>query len=263
MSAGAAIAGAAGGIADGLMTSAFNLFSAEQSRDYNREMASTAHQREVKDLRAAGLNPVLSAGGHGASVAPSPTPQAHNFGATDKAIQLHQMRNQDRLVDAQVRDINSAATLKEIDGVVKLRTQPEAIDTIREQLYHLRQNIDMTDVQRKHLDEVIETMGIERGIKRNELSHSAYDLSKAKSESHFYDGFGGDIEHWMKMLGIQLPGVGALRFLKGGRSTLNNHRLNRREQKESTKKFDRFKKNFDTRKAGEPLMLKPEFQKGG
>jgi len=210
------LAGALGGAAEGMVTSAFNLFSAEQSRDYNREMASTAHQREVKDLRAAGLNPVLSAGGHGSSVAPSPTPQAGNFRATESAIQAHQMRNQDRLVDAQVRDINSGAVLKELDAAIKLKTQAEQIDTIREQLYHLRQNIDMTDVQRRHLDEVIETMGIERDIKRNERASSAYGLSRDRSESEFYQGFGGDIEHWVKMLGINLPGLGVLRKLGGG-----------------------------------------------
>lgn len=40
---------------------------AQKQMDFQREMSSTAHQREVKDLQAAGLNPVLSAGGNGAS----------------------------------------------------------------------------------------------------------------------------------------------------------------------------------------------------
>lgn len=47
----------------------FNREEAAKNRDWQQLMSNTAHQREVKDLMAAGLNPVLSAmNGNGASV---------------------------------------------------------------------------------------------------------------------------------------------------------------------------------------------------
>ena len=96
---------------------------AQRNRDFQMRMSSTAHQREVRNLRMAGLNPILSAtGGRGASTPGGSMAQQKDIGtpAANSAMQARRLQQEIKNMKAvELKDI-ALKDKAEIDQEVSL-----------------------------------------------------------------------------------------------------------------------------------------------
>lgn len=118
--------------------------SADENRRFQQMMASTAHQREVNDLRAAGLNPILSANA-GAATPSGATSQFSNVleGALSSARERKQLELGEKKQEAEIGLLNAQKSKAETEtrALGKDVEQNTFFESIWKKLNNMRQTV--------------------------------------------------------------------------------------------------------------------------
>lgn len=104
----AGIAAGGAGLVGGLLQNEQSRREAAENRKFQEQMSSTSHQRQVKDLKAAGLNPLLSATG-GASTPTGAQAPIENIvsGAAASALDAERVGLTSKMNQAQLQNLDS------------------------------------------------------------------------------------------------------------------------------------------------------------
>ena len=200
----------------------WNKEAAEQSQEYAKEMFDyTGYENQVKQMKAAGLNPALMNGGsgsagqaHGATVNPATTMQPMGL---QVALQAQQVAAQTELINAQAEKVRSETTAQKVENLVgigielakkvsEVRKNKKDTEEVEQKIENLKKTAEATEESIKLIQANVANKEVQTRIAQfqddinNVIKSSIWWNEKGKSYGwedtlieKYYKGFKSDM----------------------------------------------------------------------